>query len=67
MAKFVCKSCGDVREGRCKPKKCQKCGKSGKDQFEKKQSRQYPVLIHRNNNSGGNHYELNRLEVHKKR
>ena len=36
MAKFVCKSCGDVREGRCKPKKCQKCGKSGKDQFEKK-------------------------------
>jgi ABC-type ATPase with predicted acetyltransferase domain len=26
MAIWKCESCGAVREGRCKPKKCQQCG-----------------------------------------
>jgi hypothetical protein len=32
MAVFVCKGCGAVKEGRCKPKKCE-CGAEG--QYEK--------------------------------
>jgi len=32
MATWKCTSCGETKEGRCKPKKCPKCG-SG--QFEK--------------------------------
>ena len=28
MAVFVCSSCGAVKEGRCKPKKCAQCGAS---------------------------------------
>lgn len=35
MAVFVCTHCGAQREGRCKPKKCEKCGKSGSDLFNK--------------------------------
>jgi len=33
MAVFVCKNCGEKKEGRCKPKKCPKCG--GTNTFEK--------------------------------
>ncbi|WP_339943217.1 RCKP-type rubredoxin-like domain-containing protein [Thermodesulfovibrio sp.] len=29
MAIFKCSSCGTTKEGRCKPKKCPKCGKTG--------------------------------------
>lgn len=29
MAKFKCKKCGEVKEGRCKPKVCPKCGQKG--------------------------------------
>lgn len=30
MSKFKCKKCGEVKEGRCKPQKCPKCGEKGK-------------------------------------
>jgi len=30
MATFKCDSCGAEKEGRCKPKKCPKCGDTGK-------------------------------------
>jgi len=33
MAVFKCEKCGATREGRCKPKKCQKC--ECKDSFVK--------------------------------
>ncbi|MBI5893261.1 MAG: rubredoxin [Deltaproteobacteria bacterium] len=33
MAAWKCKKCGFTKEGRCKPKKCEKCG--AKDVFEK--------------------------------
>ncbi|MEK6540315.1 MAG: RCKP-type rubredoxin-like domain-containing protein, partial [Deltaproteobacteria bacterium] len=26
MAAWICKKCGYTKEGRCKPKKCPKCG-----------------------------------------
>ncbi|NOZ24918.1 MAG: transcriptional repressor [Nitrospirae bacterium] len=29
MAVFKCEECGATKEGRCKPKKCSKCGASG--------------------------------------
>ncbi len=29
MAIFKCKNCGATKEGRCKPKKCPKCGQEG--------------------------------------
>jgi len=29
MAVFKCESCGATKEGRCKPKKCPKCGETG--------------------------------------
>lgn len=29
MATFRCESCGTEKEGRCKPKKCPKCGAVG--------------------------------------
>ncbi|MEN8261866.1 MAG: RCKP-type rubredoxin-like domain-containing protein [Nitrospirota bacterium] len=29
MATFKCDSCGATKEGRCKPKKCPKCGSDG--------------------------------------
>ncbi|TZE81820.1 RCKP-type rubredoxin-like domain-containing protein [Calorimonas adulescens] len=32
MAKWKCTSCGEEREGRCKPKKCKSCGGT---EFEK--------------------------------
>lgn len=35
MSVFVCSKCGAVKEGRCKPKKCPKCGAEGS--FEKKE------------------------------
>lgn len=35
MAIFVCKECGNAKEGRCKPRKCPECG--AVDSFEKKQ------------------------------
>jgi len=35
MATWKCTSCGTVKEGRCKPKKCPKCG--GQDTFKKKE------------------------------
>jgi len=35
MAVFKCEKCGEIREGRCKPRKCQKC--DGKDTFVKQQ------------------------------
>lgn len=28
MATYRCKSCGNIRESRCKPKKCPECGES---------------------------------------
>ena len=34
MALFICKECGNEREGRCKPRKCPDCGASGS--YEKK-------------------------------
>ncbi len=33
MAKWKCTECGEIKEGRCKPKKCPKCDKHTK--FEK--------------------------------
>lgn len=30
MAVFKCGSCGATKEGRCKPRKCPKCGADGK-------------------------------------
>jgi rubrerythrin len=36
MATFKCSDCGATEEGRCKPKKCPKCGAEGK--MEKKES-----------------------------
>ncbi|NLK00245.1 MAG: rubredoxin [Clostridia bacterium] len=35
MALFICKECGNEREGRCKPRKCPDCGASGS--YEKKE------------------------------
>ncbi len=32
MAKWKCTQCGTLRESRCKPRKCAKCGN---DKFEK--------------------------------
>jgi rubrerythrin len=29
MAEFKCEKCGSIIEGRCKPKKCPKCGEKG--------------------------------------
>jgi rubrerythrin len=29
MATFKCKSCGETKDGRCKPKECPKCGETG--------------------------------------
>ncbi|WP_459935968.1 RCKP-type rubredoxin-like domain-containing protein [Desulfonatronum parangueonense] len=29
MAEFICSSCGEKKEGRCKPQKCPKCGEKG--------------------------------------
>ncbi|UCG79383.1 MAG: rubredoxin [Nitrospirota bacterium] len=29
MAEFKCEKCGCTKEGRCKPKKCPKCGGAG--------------------------------------
>ncbi|MHB8791836.1 MAG: RCKP-type rubredoxin-like domain-containing protein [Thermoleophilia bacterium] len=29
MAVFKCDDCGATKEGRCKPKKCPKCGAEG--------------------------------------
>ncbi|MGD2080060.1 MAG: rubredoxin [Nitrospirota bacterium] len=29
MAVFKCDKCGATKEGRCKPRKCPKCGASG--------------------------------------
>ena len=29
MAVFVCEKCAATKEGRCKPKKCPKCGETG--------------------------------------
>ncbi|KKL90257.1 hypothetical protein LCGC14_1906520 [marine sediment metagenome] len=29
MAVFKCSSCGETKEGRCKPRKCPACGKEG--------------------------------------
>jgi rubrerythrin len=34
MAVFKCGNCGATKEGRCKPKKCPKCGKEGVMQKE---------------------------------
>ncbi len=28
MAVFKCESCGETKEGRCKPKTCPKCGET---------------------------------------
>lgn len=39
MAVFKCEKCNETREGRCKPKKCPKCGEQGcmvKQEPEKK-------------------------------
>lgn len=33
MAEFKCRECGEVKEGRCKPRKCPKCEAAGS--FEK--------------------------------
>lgn len=30
MAIFKCEACGEEKDGRCKPKKCPKCGAEGK-------------------------------------
>ena len=35
MAVFVCKECKAEKEGRCKPRKCPKCGAT--NSFEKKE------------------------------
>ena len=29
MAEFKCEKCGETKEGRCKPRKCPKCGCEG--------------------------------------
>ncbi len=29
MAEFKCEKCGEVKEGRCKPRKCPRCGEQG--------------------------------------
>ena len=29
MAEFKCEKCGAKKEGRCKPRKCPKCGAEG--------------------------------------
>ncbi|MFH1862035.1 MAG: RCKP-type rubredoxin-like domain-containing protein [bacterium] len=29
MATWKCTACGEVKEGRCKPQKCPKCGAKG--------------------------------------
>jgi rubrerythrin len=29
MAIFKCKKCGTIKEGKCKPQKCPKCGQKG--------------------------------------
>jgi len=36
MAKWVCSNCGFEVEGRCRPKKCPKCG-APKEDFIKKE------------------------------
>lgn len=35
MAEFICKECGEEKEGRCKPRKCPKCG--AENSFDKKE------------------------------
>jgi len=35
MATFKCKECGEIREGRCKPRKCQACGAA--ESYEKQE------------------------------
>ena len=30
MGKYKCIECGNVKESKCKPKKCPQCGSSGK-------------------------------------
>lgn len=35
MAVFVCKECGQEKEGRCKPRKCPSCGAA--NSFDKKE------------------------------
>lgn len=36
MAIWKCSQCGEEKEGRCRPKKCPKCG-ADKDSFKKKE------------------------------
>jgi len=34
MTKWKCNSCGTIREGRCKPKKCKECGGTNFEKVE---------------------------------
>lgn len=39
MAQWKCTKCGEVREGRCKPRKCQACGNTKFEKVEEKKKK----------------------------